>query len=95
MTYQNVVQLTTFDVKGDFFFYLIIKKVMVEHIIAAELILAVKLAVPKRAKKQRLMLAKCMQCKCQHAFQNSEIKTTICRYFQTLQQVNKSGIEQT
>lgn len=53
MTYQNVVQLTTFDVKGDFFFYLIIKKVMVEHIIAAELILAVKLAVPKRAKKNR------------------------------------------
>ncbi len=73
--YHDLSECTTVDhiwSQRRFVFYLIIKKVMVEHIIAAELILPVKLAVPKRAEKQRgLIVAKCMQYKCQHAFQNS------------------------
>lgn len=67
---------TTFDVKGVFFLYLIVKEVMVEHIIVAELILSKKLAVPKRAEKQRgwWLQNACNalnKYKCQHAFQNS------------------------
>jgi len=52
MIFQNVQEgphLTSKEVG----FYLIIKEVMVEHIIVAELILTKKLAVPKRSKKKK------------------------------------------